>query len=304
VKLTLCGHEMKNPVIAASGTFGYGREYEDYYDPAVLGGISSKGLTLQPQKGNPGQRLHETPMGLMNSIGLQNPGVEWFIEHELADMLTIDTLTLVNLGGHSMEDYITGAQLLDKTEAPVIELNISCPNVDAGGMAFGIRCHSASAVVREVRQATKKTLLVKLSPNAENIVDMALACEEAGADAVSLVNTFQAMAIDVHAKKPVFHRVFFQKIQRPCFVRFRRCLGSCQKYFYLHRRVQIAQLKCAGNGAQSAQRFPPHDFFSAGQCQIPHHQIRQQHQAQINADLQRLFRTLDISCRHLCMSNH
>lgn len=207
MKLTLCGHEMKNPVIAASGTFGYGREYEDYYDPAVLGGISSKGLTLQPQKGNPGQRLHETPMGLMNSIGLQNPGVEWFIEHELADMLTIDTLTLVNLGGHSMEDYITGAQLLDKTEAPVIELNISCPNVDAGGMAFGIRCHSASAVVREVRQATKKTLLVKLSPNAENIVDMALACEEAGADAVSLVNTFQAMAIDVHAKKPVFHRV-------------------------------------------------------------------------------------------------
>lgn len=206
MKVKLCGHELKNPVIAASGTFGYGREYEDFYDPAILGGISSKGLTLRPQKGNPGQRLHETPMGLMNSIGLQNPGVEWFIEHELADMLTIDTLTLVNLGGHSMDDYIRGAALLDKTDAPVIELNISCPNVDAGGMAFGIQCHSASAVVREVRKVTDKTLIVKLSPNAENIVDMAVACEEAGADAVSLVNTFQAMAIDVHTRRPVFHR--------------------------------------------------------------------------------------------------
>ena len=206
MKVKLCGHELKNPVIAASGTFGYGREYEDFYDPAILGGISSKGLTLRPQKGNPGQRLHETPMGLMNSIGLQNPGVEWFIEHELADMLTIDTLTLVNLGGHSMDDYIRGAALLDTTDAPVIELNISCPNVDAGGMAFGIQCHSASAVVREVRKVTDKTLIVKLSPNAENIVDMAVACEEAGADAVSLVNTFQAMAIDVHTRRPVFHR--------------------------------------------------------------------------------------------------
>mgnify|MGYP002724301276 FL=1 len=142
----------------------------------------------------------------MNSIGLQNPGVEWFIEHELADMLTIDTLTLVNLGGHSMDDYIRGAALLDTTDAPVIELNISCPNVDAGGMAFGIQCHSASAVVREVRKVTDKTLIVKLSPNAENIVDIAVACEEAGADAVSLVNTFQAMAIDVHTRRPVFHR--------------------------------------------------------------------------------------------------
>lgn len=206
MKVKLCGHELKNPVIAASGTFGYGREYEDFYDPAILGGISSKGLTLRPQKGNPGQRLHETPMGLMNSIGLQNPGVEWFIEHELADMLTIDTLTLVNLGGHSMDDYIRGAALLDTTDAPVIELNISCPNVDAGGMAFGIQCHSASAVVREVRKVTDKTLIVKLSPNAENIVDIAVACEEAGADAVSLVNTFQAMAIDVHTRRPVFHR--------------------------------------------------------------------------------------------------
>ncbi len=203
----LCGHTLKNPVIAASGTFGYGREYEDFYDPAILGGISSKGLTLREQKGNPGRRLHETPMGLMNSIGLQNPGVAYFIEHELQDMLTIDTLTLVNLGGHSMEDYIEGAALLDATDAPVIELNISCPNVDAGGMAFGIQCQSASAVVKEVRKVTRKTLVVKLSPNAENIVDMGIACEEAGADAISLVNTFQAMAIDVHARKPVFQRV-------------------------------------------------------------------------------------------------
>lgn len=207
MKVNLCGHTIKNPVIAASGTFGYGRDYEEFYDPALLGGISSKGLTLHPQKGNPGQRLHETPMGLMNSIGLQNPGVRAFIEQELESMLAINTLTLVNLGGHSLDDYLEGAALLDQTQASVIELNISCPNVDAGGMAFGIQCQSASTVVRAVRQVTKKTLVVKLSPNAENIVDMALACEEAGADAVSLVNTFQAMAIDVHARNPVFARV-------------------------------------------------------------------------------------------------
>ncbi len=207
MKTVLCGHEMKNPVIAASGTYGFGYEYQDYYDPAILGGISSKGLTLRAQDGNPGQRVHETPSGLMNSIGLQNPGVEAFIADELPGMLAIDTLTLVNLGGHSIEDYIEGATLLDQTDAPIIELNISCPNVSKGGMAFGIQCSSAEVVVREVRKATKKTLLVKLSPNAENIVDMAVACEKAGADGVSLVNTFQAMAIDVYRRKPVFDRV-------------------------------------------------------------------------------------------------
>lgn len=207
MKVILCGHEMKNPVIAASGTYGFGREYEAFYDPSILGGISSKGLTLHAQAGNPGQRLHETPQGLMNSIGLQNPGVRGFIRDELSRMLAIDTLTLVNLGGHSIADYAEGARLLEETEAPVIELNISCPNVSEGGMAFGIQCSSAEAVVREVRKATTKTLIVKLSPNAENIVDMALTCEAAGADAVSLVNTFQAMAIDVYRRKPVFDRI-------------------------------------------------------------------------------------------------
>ncbi len=207
MKVKLCGHEMKNPVIAASGTYGFGREYEDFYDPSILGGISSKGLTLHAQAGNPGQRIHETPSGLMNSIGLQNPGVQAFIDEELPQMLSIDTLTLVNLGGHSILDYCEGARLLEKTEAKVIELNISCPNVSQGGMAFGIQCHSAEAVVRAVREVTTKTLIVKLSPNAENIVDMAKACEAAGADGVSLVNTFQAMAVDVYQRKPVFARV-------------------------------------------------------------------------------------------------
>lgn len=208
MQVALCGHAMKNPVIAASGTFGFGEAYTDYFDPSVLGGICSKGLTLHPQAGNPGRRLHETPSGLINSIGLQNPGVSHFIEHEWEQMRAIDTLSVVNLGGHSIDDYVEGAHLLNETDAPVIELNISCPNVAEGGMAFGLLCESADLVVRAVRNATKKTLMVKLSPNAENIVEMAKACEAAGADAVSLVNTFQAMAVDIHARKPVFERVY------------------------------------------------------------------------------------------------
>lgn len=207
MEINLCGHKMKNPVIAASGTFGFGREYEDFYHPSLLGGISSKGLTLKPQKGNPGQRIHETPAGIMNSIGLQNPGVEEFIRTELTQMLSIDTLTLVNLGGHSIDDYMEGASRLEKTDAPIIELNISCPNVEKGGMAFGIQCIPAKEVVSAVRSVTKKTLIVKLSPNAENIAQMAAACEEAGADGISLVNTFQAMAVDVYKRKAVFERV-------------------------------------------------------------------------------------------------
>lgn len=207
MQVELCGHLLKNPIIAASGTYGFGREYEDFYNPARLGGISSKGLTLHGQAGNPGQRIHETPSGVMNSIGLQNPGVQHFIDHELEDMLRIDTVTLVNLGGHSIPDYVEGARLLDEAKAPIIELNISCPNVSKGGMAFGMQCAPAAEVVRAVRQATTKTLVVKLSPNAENIVDMAKACADAGADALSLVNTFQAMAIDIHRQKAVFDRI-------------------------------------------------------------------------------------------------
>ncbi len=202
-----CGISFKNPVIAASGTVGFGRELSEYIDLSRLGGISTKGLTLEPRTGNKGRRIHETPSGLMNSIGLQNPGVQGFIDQEWPFLMDKDLVTLVNLGGGTVEDYVTGASLLEKIEAPIIELNISCPNVKEGGMAFGLQCAPASIVVEAVRSVTTKKLVVKLSPNAENIREMAEACVEAGADALSLVNTFNALAIDIRSRKPVFDNV-------------------------------------------------------------------------------------------------
>ncbi len=207
-KVTLCGIEMQSPVIAASGTFGFGEEYAGIVDMKKLGGISGKGLTLHGKPGNDGERLWETPAGLINSIGLQNPGVQAFIDHELPKMAALGPATIANLGGGCIEDYEEGARMLDKTNVDIIELNISCPNVKAGGIAYGIKAESAKEVVCRVRACTKKPLMVKLSPNAENITEMALACEAAGADALSLVNTFQAMAIDLEAKKPVFNNAF------------------------------------------------------------------------------------------------
>lgn len=202
-----CGISFKNPVIAASGTVGFGRELSEYIELSRLGGISTKGLTLEPRSGNKGRRIHETSSGLMNSIGLQNPGVQGFIDQEWPFLRNKDLVTLVNLGGGTVEDYVTGAKLLEETEAPIIELNISCPNVKEGGMAFGIQCVPASIVVEAVRRVTTKKLVVKLSPNAENIREMAKACVEAGADALSLVNTFNALAIDIHSRKPIFNNV-------------------------------------------------------------------------------------------------
>ena len=202
------GQRLAGPVIPASGTFGFGEEYADMFDLKVLGGICSKGLTLHGKYGNEGVRLHETPAGLINSIGLQNPGVAHFIEQELPRMLTLGTRVFANLGGGSIEDYEQGAALLDATAVDFIELNISCPNVKEGGIAYGIRPGSAKEVVRRVRAATKKPLVVKLSPQAEDIPRMAAACVEAGADALSLVNTFQACAIDLERRKPVFNNLF------------------------------------------------------------------------------------------------
>lgn len=203
----ICGIEFKNPVIAASGTFGFGREMDEFFPIEKLGGISSKGLTLKAKPGNKGIRIYETPAGIMNSIGLENPGVQGFIDKELDFMKSKDTVILANLGGGTVEDYVEGAKLLDGTNIDMIELNISCPNVKEGGMAFGIKCQPASEVVRAVRAATDKPLLVKLSPNAENIKEMAIACAEAGADALSLVNTFNALAIDIYGRKPVFNNI-------------------------------------------------------------------------------------------------
>ncbi len=210
VKLSveIAGVPFKNPIIAASGTFGFGEEYHELYDVGCLGGISSKGLTLHPKDGNEGIRVWETASGMMNSVGLQNPGVEAFIDHGIAQMRRFGNVLIANMGGHSMEDYITGATMLSDADIDMLELNISCPNVKSGGMAFGIKAEVAREVVTAVRKVCHKPLIVKLSPNAENIVDMAIACEEAGADALSLVNTFQAMAIDIHKRKPVFNNVY------------------------------------------------------------------------------------------------
>ena len=198
----------KNPVIMASGTFGFGREYNEIYDIEKLGGISSKGLTLNQKDGNSGMRVFETPSGMMNSVGLENPGVQGFIDKELSFFSDLDLVRIVNLGGGTLDDYIKGAELLRGKDIDVIELNISCPNVKAGGMAFGIKNEVAREVVREVRKVVDKPLVIKLSPNAEDIVGMARVCEEEGADGVSLVNTFKALAIDISKRKPVFDNVY------------------------------------------------------------------------------------------------
>lgn len=203
----IAGVRFENPVIAASGTFGYGTEYDSIFDVNKLGGICSKGLTLEGRPGNTGIRLWETASGLINSIGLENPGIDAFIKKQLPKMLSLKPVTIANLSGSSIETYVKGAELLDKTAVPMIELNISCPNVKAGGMAFGLQPEAASEVTQAVRKATTKPLIVKLSPNAPDLVAVAQAVREAGADALSLVNTFQAMAIDVEKGRLVFDNV-------------------------------------------------------------------------------------------------
>lgn len=205
LKVNIAGVEFKNPVIAASGTFGFGEEYKDYIDLNKLGGISSKGLTLRKNPGNPGIRIYETPAGIMNSIGLQNPGVDHFIENELVFMRKYDTVVIANLGGHSYDDYRIGVAKLDKADIDMIELNISCPNLKEGGMAFGTDPQKAREVISLVRKETKHPLIVKLSPNVTHIGEFAKIAQDCGADAISLVNTFNAMAVDIKRKKFVFN---------------------------------------------------------------------------------------------------
>lgn len=208
IRVNICGINFKNPVIAASGTFGFGEEYGQIYDVSKLGGISTKGLTINPKEGNDGVRIHETASGIMNSVGLQNPGVDAFIKEKLSDMKNLDTVVIANLGGGCIEDYIKGIEKLNMSDIDMIELNISCPNVKSGGMAFGIKSEVAYKVVSEVKKVCRKPLIVKLSPNAEDIVDMAYKCCEAGADSISLINTFKAMAIDIKNRKPVFNNIY------------------------------------------------------------------------------------------------
>ncbi|WP_438432191.1 dihydroorotate dehydrogenase [Gorillibacterium sp. sgz500922] len=210
----IAGVRFKNPFIMASGTFGFGKEYARFYDLSLLGGISSKGLTLHPKAGNKGNRVYETAAGMMNSVGLENPGVEAFLDGELDRMTSWDTAILLNLGGGSVEDYREAAERIEadrlarirdnRRGADMIELNISCPNVKEGGIAFGIDTGEARKVVRAVRAVTRMPLAVKLSPGAKDIAEMAAMCEGEGADAVSLVNTFTAMKIDIRKRKSVF----------------------------------------------------------------------------------------------------
>ncbi|APM40626.1 dihydroorotate dehydrogenase [Clostridium kluyveri] len=205
--IDICGVKFKNPVIAASGTFAFGTEYNEIYDVSKLGGICSKGLTLERKEGNLGIRSFETRSGMLNSVGLQNPGVEHFIKVELQAMKKFNTVIIANLGGNSEEEYIKGVEKLNDSIVDIIELNISCPNVKSGGMAFGIKSEVAGKIVDSVKRVCRKPLMVKLSPNAEDIVDMAYTCCEAGADALSLVNTFKAMAVDIENRKAVFDNI-------------------------------------------------------------------------------------------------
>lgn len=207
MNVNICGIEFKNPVITASGTFGFGEEYKDFYDVSKLGGICSKGITLNKREGNSGNRIFETKAGILNSVGLQNPGVDCFINNELPKMLTYNTNIIANVGGAVIEEYIQVIEKLNKTKVNMIELNISCPNVKHGGMALGIKSSIAKEAVKQVKSICEKPLMVKLSPNAEDIVDMAYQCCDAGADAISLVNTFKGMAVDIYKRKPVFENI-------------------------------------------------------------------------------------------------
>lgn len=207
LKINIFNRELKNPILTASGTFGYGVEFEDFYDINILGGIISKGLTLNKKDGNSGIRIFETPSGIMNSIGLQNPGVKHFIDNELASMKKLNDFVVVNLGGNTESDYLAAAELLEESSVDAIELNISCPNVKSGGMAFGIVCEDAVSIVNKIRKRVTKPLIVKLSPNAYELVRMAEMLEAEGVDALSLVNTFQAIAVDIYKRKAVFDNI-------------------------------------------------------------------------------------------------
>jgi dihydroorotate dehydrogenase (NAD+) catalytic subunit len=208
LSVTIAGLRFQNPVIAASGTFGYGREYAGIIDVSHLGGICTKGLTMNPRAGNTGIRLWETPSGMLNSIGLENPGIPAFIENELPYLQKLGPVIIANLSGSTVEEYVEGAALLNTSSINMVELNMSCPNVKAGGMAYGLDPEAAASVTASVRRAlSNKPLMVKLSPNAPDITAVARACINAGADALSLVNTFKAMAIDIHQRKPVFENI-------------------------------------------------------------------------------------------------
>ncbi len=200
-QVSFCGVTFKNPVITASGTFGSGQEYAEFFELSRLGGITTKGVSLEPWSGNDTPRVAETPSGMLNAIGLQNPGAEVFIRRDLEFLREKDTNVIVNLCGHSIEEYIGVAERITETYVPLLELNVSCPNVKEGGIAFGTDPKKLEEIVYEVKKYVTKPLIVKLSPNVTSIGEMAKAAEAGGADAVSLINTFTAMKIDVKKRR-------------------------------------------------------------------------------------------------------
>lgn len=203
LKVTVAGVELANPLIAASGTFGFGREYAEFYPLSTLGGISCKGITLQERPGNPPPRIAETPSGMLNAVGLQNPGVDHFIENDLPWLRQQGTAVIANIAGNTPEDYCAMAEKLSDSDVDMIEMNISCPNVKQGGVQFGTSCEGVGSITAAVRKHCKKPLMVKLSPNVSDIGEIAAAAEAAGADAISLINTLTGMRIDIRTRRPI-----------------------------------------------------------------------------------------------------
>jgi len=206
LSVTLAGMTMKNPVVVPSGTFGFGREYGAFYDLSELGGICAKGLTLLPREGNPPPRIAETPMGILNSVGLQNPGVDAFIAEELPFLRQYDVKVIANISGNTPEEYGVMCEKLSEAGVDMIEVNISCPNVKAGGLAYGTRPDLAAEVTREAKRHASVPVMVKLSPNVTDITEIARAVEDAGADALSLINTLLGMRIDVNTRRPILRQ--------------------------------------------------------------------------------------------------
>ena len=207
LKVNIAGLELKNPVIAASGCFGFGREYSRYFDLSRLGGIAVKGLTPLPRKGNPPPRIAETPSGILNSVGLQNPGVHAFIEKEIPFLRGFNSAIIANASGNTIEEYESMVEILSNADVDAIELNLSCPNVKEGCLSFGSSAGGVYDVVSRVRKYANKPLIVKLTPNVTDITEIAKAAEDAGADSVSLINTIRGMAIDVKSRRPVLGNI-------------------------------------------------------------------------------------------------
>jgi len=203
LKVNIAGVTLNNPVITASGTFGFGREYGEYFDLNKLGAICVKGLTFTPRQGNPPPRIAETPAGILNSVGLQNPGVQYFIKHELPFLKQYQAKIIANISGNTIDEYCKMAEILSDSDVDFIEMNISCPNVKAGGVAFGTDAKTVYDITRQVKKCCQKPLIVKLSPNVTDIQEIAKSAEAAGADALSLINTLLGMAIDIHTRRPI-----------------------------------------------------------------------------------------------------